>query len=304
MEINIHFWNKNKLHKTEYCQILKDHGVDGISLWSKFDNSFLRVIKFNNLKCYTLPPFVLNNKKVLIPPLKNYKGEISTGQCSFFYNSKWSKFCLESLQPVTNLIDGVIITDCLWYLMIGYDSKDKDVLYINDEKTKEYVKEKLDYDIPQTISNIKNTDMWKKNIQVSLFKLYFEKYIPIMDWCVENKKEIILPIHLRRHVAADFTNIYLKDFYEEIIQKYKPKIVAMKPFINKEEKKWLLQMKQKYRIKILGGTEGAVGMLNGNGKLLKDIGFDGTISDEHHFFNNRHPTFKQIRYIIKGLKDE
>lgn len=208
------------------------------------------------------------------------------------------KVC-EDFDEYKNLIDEYIVTDIPWYVMIKHEKvTDGSEFHINpftDKYSKIFLgQNNISLPYCMNVFNKKDTDEWLKYQDI-----IFQKFMSRFDFLDRFDNKYVIPISFRIDKSFNCSNIYSSGIFEEYVKKLKCDILLMNN--TSDGSNWCKTMKQKYGSKILGGVEGALGLVSGNGIRLKENGFDGIIANEHHFFNNRHPTFQEIEKSIQLL---
>jgi hypothetical protein len=291
MIFHIHLWGVNQISEKHF-DLLKKFKVTNISIWKKKEKDFYKKCKDYGFKVTSLFPCVLDNY--------NFKNVFTdTNQVSFGNEKDFEEKVLEDISGYDDLIDEYIITDIPWYLMIK-DSKvtDGSEFHFNpfSDTSSKKILEDSNIFLPNMINvfNKKQVEDWLVNQE-----FIFNKFMTRFDFLKEVNKKFIMPISFRSDKSFNCANIYSGKVLENYIIYFNSDILLMNA--TKEGIKWCNDIKNKHKVKILGGVEGALGLVNGNGLKLKNNNFDGIIANEHHFFNNRHPRTSEIEKAIYDL---
>jgi len=300
----VHIWKKlskeyYKEKSDDFLEKLKFLGIDTISIWESVDIEFINKAKDKGFTIISLLPSVLRKEKP-ISPFVSASG-IALKQNNFQAADEWAKKAAEEIAANT-LIDKWVVTDMPWYLMIHHETCMVDsVMHPSpfcDEHSQSLLKDNnISINKYIDFKNDKDKESWKI-AKPFIIGNYLKRFNHILE-SVPNK--CLLPITFRRNDTFDIANRGMIPYIEKMVERYKVGLISMNAMYDTDN--WFIGMK-KYGIPVLGGTEGAVGILNKNGRKLLNRGYDGLVSDEHHFMNNRHPTWKQLKEeidIIKGM---
>lgn len=301
----IHIWKKlakeyYKEKSSDFLEKLKFLGIDTISIWESVDTEFILKAKDSGFTIISLLPSVLRKEKP-ISPFRSASG-IDLKQNNFEAAEIWTDKAIEEASKDT-LVDKWIVSDMPWYLMIHHETCMIDSFLqpspFCDRHSEALLKENnLSIKKYFDFRNDKDKESWSI-VQPFIMRKYINRFDRLLQ---SMSGKCLLPITFRRNETFDLANKSLKPFVEEMVEKYKVGLISMNAMYDTDN--WFIDMKKKYGVTILGGTEGAVGIFNKNGRKLITRGYDGLVSDEHHFMNNRHPTWKQLKEeydIIKGM---
>lgn len=292
MIFHIHIWGVNKFDNDSYFDLMKKFKITNVSIWKKKDKDFYKKCKDYGFKITSLFPCILEGHRFT-------HTFTNTNQVSFGNELEFENKVLEHLEEYRDLIDEYIVTDIPWYIMIKDDKVIDGSEFHFNPFTDEFSKKLLEENkilLPPSINvfNQPQVDAWLKHQE-----FIFKKFMLRFEFLQKIDKKLILPISFRADKSFNCANIHSANILEDFVKKIKADVLLMNA--TKEGIKWCNQIKNRHQIKILGGVEGALGLVGGNGLKLKNKNFDGIIANEHHFFNNRHPRTSEIEKAIYEL---
>ena len=297
--VNIWKVNKNPLlysfKSDEYFNVIEDLGYNSVSIYKKVSNKFLEEAKKRNIKVFSLLPEVLESEEKYIN-LMDVNGN-NFKQICFTESQRWSDNNIKRMNY--DLVDNYIITDIPWYLSLLSENapKSRRLPPFYNIQTKNYLKNK-GLEIPNAIDFRKDWKWWKNEIEDKLFECYMERFIPILEEVKE--KGFWFPITVRKDNVENLSSSPFVDNIKKYIEKYNANVILM----NATKQINLIKKFKMDKNLVIGGTEEALGLIDQkNGRKLLNNGYNGFVTNEHQLFNNRHPTWKQIKQEMKYLEE-
>lgn len=298
---SVNIWGVNKnphLYNSDcedYLNVINDLGYNSVSIYKKVSNKFLEEAKKRNIKIFSLLPEVLESEEKYLY-LTDVNGN-NFKQICFTESQRWSDNNIKRMNY--GLVDSYIITDIPWYLSLLSENapKSRRLPPFYNIQTKNYLKNK-GLEIPNVIDFRKDWKWWKNEIEGKLFECYMERFIPILEEVKE--KGFWFPITVRKDNVENLSSSPFVDNIKKYIEKYNANVILM----NATKQIKIIKKIKTDKNLVIGGTEEALGLIDQkNGRKLLNNGYNGFITNEHQLFNNRHPTWKQIKQEMKYLEE-
>ena len=297
--VNIWKVNKNPLlysfKSDEYFNVIEDLGYNSISIYKEVSNKFLEEAKKRNIKVLSLLPEVLAPSYDYLK-LTDINGK-NFGQICFSEHERWSENNIKRLD--FDLVDEYIISDIPWYLSLlsEHMPRKRRLLPFFLPETKKVLKEN-NINIPNVINFDKKWEWWKSEIENKLFSLYMERFNSILDFMVDKQKWF--PVTVRKDYCENLSSTPIVNNLKPYINNYNINIILM----NAVKQINLIKKFKTENNLVVGGTENALGLIDDkNGRKLFEKDYNGFVTNEHQLFNNRHPTWKQIKAEMEYLKE-
>jgi hypothetical protein len=313
MKFIINSWNIPN-HKRYYSEqkdyflgSLQDQGFNVLSFWGHLDLEYMEYAKEKfGFEIHSLPPSILDRTFIEKYNLsKTLDGEI-LNQINLKDGVSWACTEIENIKSIGSLVDEWVITDRPWYWMVLNFSQNRfgiNMPFQDEESKKILLENGIEFDSIVNLNTKDTIDDWVQNTQEKFYREYLKRFDPLLEFLNSNNINMSIPIVWHNDIRETCCNKYTLNVVEEYIQKYKPNVYALNATINSP--KFFKRLKDKHNIAIYGGTEDIVGLTElKNGRKLLKYGFDGTLSNEHHAMNNRHPLWKDTKTEIEYLKDE
>jgi len=291
-------YNKNNEF---YLESIKNLGFNSIALWGFYDEKFIEIAKNFGLYIYSLIPTVIDESDLEKFELSSTIDGDSIKQISLNGSKEWSENCINIINN-NDLVDEWIITDRKWYWMVMPSSNELWIKFpFHGEKDLEILL-KNGINLPYCADFKQFGEEWYNKFQNKFYELYLSRFDIILEYCSLNNIKTSIPLVFHKSIRESCCNMGSCNVLENYISKYKPNIFALNATMN--SKKWFIKMKNKYNVKLYGGTEDLTGLVNNkNGRKLLKYGFDGTISNEHQLTNNSNPKWDDIISEMKFIKE-